>query len=355
MSSTLPTGVRSAFVKSNRLNTHILTSGPEDGEAVVLVHGNVSSSRFFAELMATLPAQYRVIAPDLRGFGKSEPAPVDATRGVQDFADDVLAMLDTLGVDRAHFVGWSVGAAVIQQIAIDPPDRVRSLTLESPMAPFGFGGTRDVSGTACHDDWAGTGGGTANPDFVQRLGAGDRTSEADTSPRSIMNGFYFKPPFQVDDDTENAYVDAMLDTVTGDANYPGDLGTSPNWPGIAPGTGGMNNAISGKYCDVSAFADVSPKPPVLWIRGADDQIVSDTSLFCLGFLGQLGAVPGWPGADVFPPQPMIGQIRAVLDRYAAGGGSVKEVVLPECGHSPHIEEAARFQELLVAHLGGGAA
>ena len=76
------------------------------------------------------------------------------------------------------------------------------------------------------------------------------------------------------------------------------------------------------YCNLSAFAAITPRPPVLWVRGADDQIVSDTSLFDFGFLGQLGAVPGWPGAEVFPPQPMVGQMRAVLDRIPGGGGRV---------------------------------
>ena len=49
------------------------------------------------------------------------------------------------------------------------------------------------------------------------------------------------------------------------------------------------------------------KPPVLWIRGADDQIVSDQSLFDVGTLGALGAIPGYPGSDVFPSQPMVSQ------------------------------------------------
>jgi pimeloyl-ACP methyl ester carboxylesterase len=108
----------------------------------------------------------------------------------------------------------------------------------------------------------------------------------------------------------------------------------------------MNNALSPKYVDLSGFAKIDPKPPVLWVRGADDQIVSDTSLFDFGFLGQLGAVPGWPGAEEFPPQPMLAQIRGVLDSYAAAGGKYTEEVFPECGHSPHIEHQDRFVALV---------
>ena len=105
-------------------------------------------------------------------------------------------------------------------------------------------------------------------------------------------------------------------------------------------------------CDTSAFAAVDPRPNVLWIRGADDQIVSDTSLFDLGFLGQLGAVPGWPGAEVYPPQPMVGQMRAVLDAYRARGGNVREEVIEGVAHSAHIEAPERFRALLFPFVGG---
>ena len=77
-----------------------------------------------------------------------------------------------------------------------------------------------------------------------------------------------------------------------------------------------------------------------------------TSLFDFGFLGQIGAVPGWPGADVYPPQPMVGQVRAVLDRYAANGGTYREEVLANCGHSPHIEHTDDFRRLFFAFLAG---
>jgi pimeloyl-ACP methyl ester carboxylesterase len=126
--------------------------------------------------------------------------------------------------------------------------------------------------------------------------------------------------------------------------------TSENWPGVAPGTYGSNNAMAPSYCNLSGFVSIEAKPPVLWVRGADDQIVSDTSFFDMGFLGQIGAVPGWPGAEVFPPQPMIGQTRHVLDAYRQAGGSYWEVVFPECGHSPHIEKPQEFMEALLKHL-----
>ncbi len=347
--------ITSQTLSTTRLQTHFLTSGPEDGTPVFFIHGNVSSSAFFDESLVELPEGFRGIAPDLRGFGHSESKGVDATRGLRDFSDDIRSLVEALGLagTAIHLVGWSVGGGVVMQYAVDHPEHVASITLINPLSPYGFGGTKDVNGTPTWPDFAGSGGGTANPEFVKRLAEGDRSEESDFSPRKVMNMFYFKPPFRVTPEREERFVDALLTTVTGEDNYPGDLTVSQNWPGVAPGTRGMNNAISPAYCNLSSFANISPKPPVLWVRGADDQVVSDTSLFDLGFLGQLGAVPGWPGMEVFPPQPMVSQTRALLETYKANGGDYREEVVPECGHSPHIEHPQQFQKLLSELLTAG--
>ena len=70
---------------------------------------------------------------------------------MRDFADDLHALLEETGLSgaRPHLVGWSVGGAEAMQYAIDHPARVASLILLAPMSPFGFGGTRDQSGTPC--------------------------------------------------------------------------------------------------------------------------------------------------------------------------------------------------------------
>ncbi|MBX6341276.1 MAG: alpha/beta hydrolase, partial [Thermomicrobiaceae bacterium] len=345
---TLLPGVRSRLVETARLRTHLLEAGPEDGAPVVLVHGNVSSSAFWEETLAALPAGYRGLAPDLRGFGDSEAAPVDATRGLRDFADDLRALLDALGLGGrpAHLVGWSMGGGIVMQYAIDWPADVASLTLVDPVAPWGFGGTRDERGTPCWDDFAGSGGGAASPEFVRRLAAGDRSADDPASPRSVMNAFYFRPPFRPVPEREEVYVSSLLSTRVGEDNYPGDLTPSEHWPGVAPGTRGVLNALSPRYLDLGPFARVDPRPPVLWVRGADDLIVSDTSMLDFGYLGQIGAVPGWPGAEVYPPQPMVAQMRALLEAYRAAGGAYEEHVVAACGHSPHVERPDEFRRLL---------
>jgi pimeloyl-ACP methyl ester carboxylesterase len=218
------------------------------------------------------------------------------------------------------------------------------------MSPYGFGGTKDNAGALCWPDGAGSGGGTANSDYVQRLGANDRSDESPNSPRSVMNAFYFKPPFRVAPEREDVFVEEMLRMAVSEDNYPGDTQTSVNWPGVCPGSKGVNNALAAGLCDLSAFAKVAPGPDVLWVRGADDQIVSDSSFLDFGTLGQLGYVPGWPGAEVFPSQPMVSQMRHVLDGYRAGGGRYEEVVIADCGHSPHIEQPEEFQRTFFGFL-----
>ncbi len=350
-SDALPEGVNARRVGTPRLATHLLESGPEGGVPILFIHGNVSSSRLFDDTLATLPDRYRGLAPDLRGYGGSETRPLDAARGLRDFSDDLGTLVDALGLGTVHLVGWSAGGTVAMQYVMERPDWVSSLTMIDPMSPYGFGGTKDVAGTPCWPDHAGSGGGTANPELVRRIAEGDRSAEDPSSPRNVMNSFYFKPPFRPPPEREEVYLSSMLSTKVGEDSYPGDATGSENWPNVAPGTRGMNNAISPKYCDLGAFARIEPKPDVLWVRGAADAIVSDTSLLDFGYLGRLDAIPGWPGDDVYPPQPMVAQMRAVLDEYAAGGGAYREEAIPDCGHTPHVERPEEFQRLLFDFLG----
>jgi pimeloyl-ACP methyl ester carboxylesterase len=354
MSTPLMAGINARVVGTPRLRTYALMAGAESSTPVVFVHGNVASARFFEETMLAMPPGYWSVAPDLRGFGESETKPVDASRGVRDFSDDLRALLEVLGLTGArkpHLVGWSLGGGVVMQYAIDHAADVASITMLDPMSPFGFGGTKDVNGAPCWPDAAGSGGGTANPDYVKRLSEGDRGEESPNSPRAVMNAFYFKPPFRAAPEREEVFVDAMLQMKVSDQNYPGDMQPSENWPGVRPGATGVNNAISARL-DLSGFSAIMPQPPVLWVRGADDQIISDSSLLDFGTLGKLGYVPDWPGDNICPSQPMVSQMRAVLDHYATRGGHYTEVVIADCGHSPHIEKAEEFRTAFLAFLAG---
>ncbi|MGW0770216.1 alpha/beta fold hydrolase [Streptomyces sp. NPDC002676] len=336
--------VRTRRVPTDRLTMQI-SEVRKEGEPVVFVHGNVSSAAFWHTTLPLLPERYRPIAPDLRGFGGTDPLPVDATRGLRDHVDDLAALLAALGVARAHLVGWSMGGGVVMQYLREHPAAVRSLTLVNPVSPYGFGGTRGADGTLNSADGAGSGGGTANPEFVARLAGGDRGEDSPLSPRAVLANCYVKPPLRPD--REDEYVEAMLTTRTGADHYPGDTKATTAWPGVAPGARGVLNSLSPLHFRVDDLHLIDPKPPVLWIRGEDDVIVSDTSMFDLAHLGAIGAVPGWDGT---PAQPMVAQTRHVLGRYAASGGAVREVCIPGAGHAVHLERPKEFGSALLEAL-----
>jgi pimeloyl-ACP methyl ester carboxylesterase len=104
------------------------------GMPVVLLHGNGNSGVMWDPVIPELARHYRVIVPDLRGYGRStNPA------GLFRFADaaqDVLALLDSLGVHMFRAVGNSGGAMVLLHVATAAPDRVESMILQTGTSYF---------------------------------------------------------------------------------------------------------------------------------------------------------------------------------------------------------------------------
>ncbi len=161
---------------------------------------------------------------------------------------------------------------------------------------------------------------------------------------------YFGPAANADNVDEEFLVDELLTTRTGDDFYPGDSKPSENWPTLAPGNRGILNTMTPTHFNASGIVDLATKPPITWLRGTEDKIVSDQSLFDLATLGALGAVPGWPGADVLPSQPMEAQMRSVLATYAANGGKTKEVVLEGIAHGIPLEVPGRVADEILEIL-----
>jgi pimeloyl-ACP methyl ester carboxylesterase len=341
-------GIATEFITTKRLKTRVLTAGQPDGIPILFLHGNHSSATWWEDSMVAVSDRYRAVAPDLRGFGEADTsARIDATRGMADWGEDAIALMDQLGHDRFHVVASSLGGNVAWWLIANHSDRLISVVQVCPGSPFGFGGTRDASGTPCYDDYAGGGGGLIPPPFVEAIRSGDRSADTMFSMRAVFRArtWAVPPP------REDEYVDSALQVHLGDDAYPGDVSPSANWPFVAPGRWGPNNAISCKYgMDPAEIASADPKPPILWIRGENDVAVSNNAAADLGTIGPTGLIPGYPGPEVFPPQPMLDQINATLDAYATAGGECSELVMKDCGHVPYIEKPEEFDRALSAHL-----
>lgn len=102
---------------------------PADRPLVVLVHGLIVSSRTMRPLAQALSPHVRVLAPDLPGFGRSRGGPA---LGVHGLADALVDWLDALEVERAAFVGSSMGCQLVTSLAARHPERVACAVLQGP-------------------------------------------------------------------------------------------------------------------------------------------------------------------------------------------------------------------------------
>jgi pimeloyl-ACP methyl ester carboxylesterase len=100
------------------------------GDAVIFFHGLGGTSNVFTPQLQALGGRYRMVRPDLPGSGRS---PAGGPLSIGGFADAVVRLARVLGVERAHFVGHSMGTIVCQHIAVNEPRLVRSLALFGPL------------------------------------------------------------------------------------------------------------------------------------------------------------------------------------------------------------------------------
>ncbi|MBS4171999.1 alpha/beta hydrolase [Bacillus sp. FJAT-49736] len=105
-------------------------------QVVLLIHGNMTSSKHWDVLMEKMDPSYKLIAVDLRGFGDSTYQ--KRITGIKDFSDDVKLFVDTLGFRNFTIMGWSTGGAVGMQYVADHPDDCQKLVLLASASTRGF-------------------------------------------------------------------------------------------------------------------------------------------------------------------------------------------------------------------------
>ena len=114
-------------VKTNGVDTAYRFDGPANGRVVLMSNSLMSNYTMWDWTLPALTDRYRVLRYDMRGHGKSGTTP--APYSIPQLADDVVALMDALGVAKAHFVGLSMGGMIGQQLGARYGDRVHSLSL----------------------------------------------------------------------------------------------------------------------------------------------------------------------------------------------------------------------------------
>jgi len=129
-------GVQHRFLDlSTGVRVHVAEAGPPDAPPVLALHGWPQHWWIWRDVIGLLAGDYRLICPDLRGFGWSG-WPADGDFLKRRLADDAVATLDALGVERAHLLGHDWGAWTGLLLAVERPERLHSLLALGVVHPW---------------------------------------------------------------------------------------------------------------------------------------------------------------------------------------------------------------------------
>ena len=228
-------------------------------KTIVLVHGNMTSSKHWDIFIDALDPTYSVYALDMRGFGGSTYN--QRISGIKDFSEDLKEFIDQLGIKDFTLIGWSTGGAVCMQFVADYPGYCEKLILLASASTRGypFFGTKS-DGT---------------PDFEQRLQTIEEV-EADPSKTKVIQGFYdtknragLKAVWNAGIYTHNQPEDSLYE------EYVDDMLTQRNLADVYHSLNTFN--ISGVHNGLTQGTDQAKDItiPVLILRGDRDYIVTE--------------------------------------------------------------------------------
>ena len=135
----MSTEVTEHKVRSGALTSHVLMAGDEGLPAAILLHGagpGASAAANWIRCAPDLAQHFRVVAPDLTGFGQTElpdPLPTHICGWMGLRVEQVLGLMDELGIERAHVVGNSMGGALTVNLLQDAPERFDRVVLMGPI------------------------------------------------------------------------------------------------------------------------------------------------------------------------------------------------------------------------------
>ena len=113
-------------------------------QTILMLHGNAESGVAWYAWVPKLARRYRVVRPDMRGFGDSTPMPRDFPWTLDRLIEDFCVLADHLGIDRFHVVGAKIGGTIARAFAARRPDRVITLTVVGTPPPVRVGAAERV-------------------------------------------------------------------------------------------------------------------------------------------------------------------------------------------------------------------
>jgi pimeloyl-ACP methyl ester carboxylesterase len=271
-----------------------------DGPTLLLIHGNMTSSKHWDRLMRVLPETYRVVAVDMRGFGESTY--YERIDDLSDFAGDIKALVDLLDLAPFFVAGWSTGGGVAMHYAIDHPEDVKGVILVESVGIQGYPILRkDVRGRPIPGDFLTTREEIA-ADPVQVKPILDAYEKGDKETlRAIWNMTIYTEAQPTEDEYEAYLEDMLTQRNLVDVDYAlTRFNLTRDFNGVTAG--------SGKIDDL--------RGPVLILQGEKDLVV---------------------------PPAMGRQIKETL-------GDRAELIMLEGGHSPLVDNLDRLRSEIIAFI-----
>ncbi len=268
-----------------------------NGETVVLFHGKAFGCYYFQNVIEALTGSgYRVVAPDQIGWGKS-PKP-DVHYSFQMLAANTAALLDHVGAGRVAVLGHSTGGMTAARFTLMNPDRVTHLVLQDPL------GLADYR--------------TGIPPQSEETLYDHEVHWTDPATiRGYVKGYFVHPDPKVWEPLADVLVRVTL---------------SPDYPRWARSAALTFQMI---YQQPVRYEYHLIAPPTLLIVGAEDHVVP---------LGQY-ATPAEAAR--------LGDFPALAAAAAQDIPRARAVVIPECGHIPHLEQPRKFFAEFLPFLSGG--
>ncbi|MBV1931327.1 MAG: alpha/beta fold hydrolase [Porticoccaceae bacterium] len=138
-----------AYIDRNGVKIYYDIQGPQGALPILLSHGHAAATQMWAGQVEALKQQFRIITWDLRGHGRSDCPTDPALYSVEHTVDDIAAILDACGIDKAVIGGHSLGGVMSFQFQLKYPDRVLAMTILNSGPGFRSDSTRDKWNLSC--------------------------------------------------------------------------------------------------------------------------------------------------------------------------------------------------------------